>query len=70
MKQDSLLFVHHFCHKTFAYHFEVYLLQTHALSQNFLLDDMFVLSDEMKVKEMISIHVGFYCQKNKLFSYG
>ncbi|KAK0571147.1 hypothetical protein LWI29_012393 [Acer saccharum] len=22
MKQDSLLFVHHFCHKTFAYHFE------------------------------------------------
>ncbi|KAH7523850.1 (S)-coclaurine N-methyltransferase [Ziziphus jujuba] len=22
MKQDSLLFVHHFCHKAFAYHFE------------------------------------------------
>uniref|UniRef100_A0A166HWS0 (S)-coclaurine N-methyltransferase n=1 Tax=Daucus carota subsp. sativus TaxID=79200 RepID=A0A166HWS0_DAUCS len=22
MKPDSLLFVHHFCHKTFAYHFE------------------------------------------------
>ncbi|XP_073000196.1 (S)-coclaurine N-methyltransferase-like isoform X2 [Typha latifolia] len=22
MKQDSLLFIHHFCHKTFAYHFE------------------------------------------------
>lgn len=22
MNQDSLLFVHHFCHKTFAYHFE------------------------------------------------
>ncbi|XP_044463465.1 (S)-coclaurine N-methyltransferase [Mangifera indica] len=22
MKQDSLLFVHHFCHKVFAYHFE------------------------------------------------
>ncbi|KAF9616998.1 hypothetical protein IFM89_033068 [Coptis chinensis] len=22
MKQDSLLFVHHFCHKSFAYHFE------------------------------------------------
>lgn len=22
MKQDSLLFVHHFCHKTFPYHFE------------------------------------------------
>ncbi|KAJ7966394.1 (S)-coclaurine N-methyltransferase-like [Quillaja saponaria] len=22
MKEDSLLFVHHFCHKTFAYHFE------------------------------------------------
>ncbi|KAK8351579.1 hypothetical protein V6Z11_A05G042300 [Gossypium hirsutum] len=21
MKQDSLLFVHHFCHKAFAYHF-------------------------------------------------
>lgn len=23
MKEDSLLFVHYFCHKTFAYHFEV-----------------------------------------------
>lgn len=23
MKQDGLLFVHHFCHKAFAYHFEV-----------------------------------------------
>lgn len=23
MKHDSLLFVHHFCHKAFAYHFEV-----------------------------------------------
>lgn len=23
MKHDSLLFIHHFCHKTFAYHFEV-----------------------------------------------
>ncbi|KAM3212313.1 hypothetical protein ACQJBY_065406 [Aegilops geniculata] len=22
MKEDSLLFVHYFCHKTFAYHFE------------------------------------------------
>ncbi|XP_062097231.1 (S)-coclaurine N-methyltransferase isoform X2 [Humulus lupulus] len=22
MKEDALLFVHHFCHKTFAYHFE------------------------------------------------
>ncbi|KAH9653234.1 S-adenosyl-L-methionine-dependent methyltransferases superfamily protein [Citrus sinensis] len=22
MKEDTLLFVHHFCHKTFAYHFE------------------------------------------------
>ncbi|PON95978.1 S-adenosyl-L-methionine-dependent methyltransferase [Trema orientale] len=27
MKEDSLLFVHHFCHKTFAYHFEVYFFQ-------------------------------------------
>jgi cyclopropane fatty-acyl-phospholipid synthase-like methyltransferase len=26
MKEDSLLFVHFFCHKTFAYHFEVHLL--------------------------------------------
>lgn len=26
MKEDSLLFVHHFCHKAFAYHFEVLLL--------------------------------------------
>lgn len=25
MKPDSLLFVHHFCHKTFAYHYEVLL---------------------------------------------
>jgi len=25
MKEDSLLFVHHFCHKTFPYHFEVHL---------------------------------------------
>jgi (S)-coclaurine N-methyltransferase len=23
MKEDTLLFVHYFCHKTFAYHFEV-----------------------------------------------
>uniref|UniRef100_A0A803R2G6 Uncharacterized protein n=1 Tax=Cannabis sativa TaxID=3483 RepID=A0A803R2G6_CANSA len=23
MKEDALLFVQHFCHKTFAYHFEV-----------------------------------------------
>lgn len=26
MEPDSLLFVHHFCHKVFAYHFEVYLI--------------------------------------------
>ncbi|XP_015085437.1 (S)-coclaurine N-methyltransferase-like isoform X1 [Solanum pennellii] len=25
MKADSLLFVHYFCHKAFAYHFEVYI---------------------------------------------
>jgi len=23
MKEDGLLFVHYFCHKAFAYHFEV-----------------------------------------------
>jgi len=26
MKADSLLFVHYFCHKAFAYHFEVHIL--------------------------------------------
>lgn len=27
MKEDGLLFVHYFCHKTFAYHFEVYIAE-------------------------------------------
>ncbi|KAJ8470932.1 hypothetical protein OPV22_025275 [Ensete ventricosum] len=50
MKQDSLLFIHHFCHKTFAYHFE----DDVAVLDHWLLGTHYARTSEEWLKRMDS----------------
>lgn len=43
MKEDGLLFVHHFCHKAFAYHFEVNFIFCQLFLLVILVDTVIIL---------------------------